>query len=105
MDRFLIETPHRAQDCLSVVQLLHARGYLTHFDWGCESGVHTGWAVLEADSEAEARLVVPPLVRKQARVTKVSKLDSEALTQMHKGDKAPQSPAALRMHMAFPCWW
>jgi hypothetical protein len=42
MDRFLIETPHREQDCLNLVQLLHAQGYLRHFDWGCPSGVHTG---------------------------------------------------------------
>jgi len=25
MDRFLIETPHREQDCLNLIQLLHAR--------------------------------------------------------------------------------
>ena len=34
MDRYLIETPHKAQDCLNLFQLLNARGYLTHFDWG-----------------------------------------------------------------------
>jgi hypothetical protein len=60
MDRFLIETPHREQDCVNLVQFLHAQGYLRHFDWGCPSGVHTGWAILEADNEAEALVVVPP---------------------------------------------
>ena len=34
MDRFLIETPHREQDCLNLIQLLHAQGYLTHFKLG-----------------------------------------------------------------------
>src|SRR5215472_14713678 len=34
----------------------------THFDWGCMDRVHVGWAVIEADSEARARLAVPPLV-------------------------------------------
>jgi hypothetical protein len=29
------------------------------------NGVHTGWAVIEADNEVEARLAVPPLVRGQ----------------------------------------
>lgn len=85
MDRFLIETPHRADDCLNVVELVHAQGYLTHFDWGCLSGVHTGWAVIEAGSEAEARLAVPPLVRDKARVVKVTKFDAATLAQMHKG--------------------
>lgn len=31
------------------------------------NGVHTGWAIIEAENEAEARLAVPPLVRGQAR--------------------------------------
>ena len=107
MDRFLIETPHREQDCLNLVQLLHAEGYLSHFDWGCPSGVHTGWAILEAGNEAEARLVVPPLVRGQARVVKVSELDPESLAQVHKHSLAPDDPDVLsmRMHTAFPCWW
>ena len=67
MDRYLIETPHRDQDCLNLIKLLNAQGYLVHFDWGCKDGVHAGWAIIEAENEAEARLVVPPLVRGQAR--------------------------------------
>jgi Berberine and berberine like len=65
MDPFLIETPHREQDCLNLVQLLHAQGHLTHFDWGFMNGLHTSWAVIEADNEVEARLAVPPFVRGQ----------------------------------------
>jgi len=83
MDRFLIETPHREQDCMNLIQLLNAQGYLTHFDFGCMHGVHTGWAVIEADSEAEARLTIPPLVRGQARVVKVNKFDAAVLGRMH----------------------
>jgi hypothetical protein len=85
MERFLIETSHRAQDCLNLLQLLNAQGYLTHFDWGCVSGVHTGWALIEAGNQAEARLATPPLVRDQARVVKVDKFDAATLAQMHKG--------------------
>jgi len=83
MDRFLIETPHREQDCMNLIQLLNAQGYLTHFDWGCMNGVHTGWAVIEATSEAEARLAIPPLVRGEARVTKVNRFDAALLSEMH----------------------
>ena len=85
MDRFLIETPHREQDCLNLIQLLRAQRYPTHFDWGCMNGVHTGWAVIEADNEVEARLAVPPLVRGQARIVKVTKFDAAMLAQIHKG--------------------
>ena len=83
MDRYLIETQHTQKDCLQMLDLLNAQGYLTHFDWGCKAGVHTGWAVIEAKNEAEALLVVPPLVRGQARVVKLNKFDSAMLDQLH----------------------
>jgi hypothetical protein len=105
MDRYLIEIPHREQDCFELIQLLHAQGYLMQFDWGCLSGVHTGWAVIEADNVAEARLVVPPLVRGQARVVRVCKFDAATLGQVHVDELAPQSLVVMRMNTAFPCWW
>ena len=76
MDRYLIETPHREQDCLHLIQQVNAAGYLVHFDWGCMAGVHSGWAIIEAENEAQASLAVPPLVRGQARVTKLNKFDA-----------------------------
>lgn len=78
MDRYLIETPHTAQDCQSLVDQVRASGYLFNFDWGCKSGVHCGWAIIEAESEAQARLAVPALVRSKARVIKLNKYDVDA---------------------------
>lgn len=75
MDRYLIETPHAEKDCVNLMQLLHASGYLVNFDWGCMSGVHCGWAIIEADDEPQARMAVPPLVRSQARAIKLNKFD------------------------------
>lgn len=83
MDRYLIETPHREQDCVNLLQLVHAAGYLTHFDWGCMNGVHTGWAIIEAEDDTQARLAVPPLVRGQARVVKLNKFDPAMVAQLH----------------------
>lgn len=77
MDRYLIETPHEAQDCPKLVQQVYAMGYLMNFDWGCKSGVHSGWAIIEAESEDQARLAVPPLVRSKARVVKLVKFDAK----------------------------
>jgi hypothetical protein len=75
MDRYLIETPHTAQDCHMLVDQIYAMGYLHHFDWGCQDGVHSGWAIIEAENEAQARLAVPPIVRKKARVIKLVKFE------------------------------
>jgi hypothetical protein len=85
MDRYLVETPHTAQDCKMLIDQIYAMGYLYHFDWGCMDGVHCGWAIVEAESEADARLSVPPMVRNKARVIKLYKFDGDPkiVHQMH----------------------
>jgi hypothetical protein len=77
MQRYLIETPHTAQDCKLLVDQVYAMGYLYHFDWGCKAGVHSGWAIIEAENEAQARLAVPSIVRSKARIIEVSKFERD----------------------------
>jgi hypothetical protein len=77
MERFLIESPHTAPKCKMVVKLVQSMGYLNNFDWGCTEGVHTGWAMIEAENAAQALGVVPALIRNQARAIKLSKFPSE----------------------------
>ena len=79
MDRFLVESPHTIHDCKMAVKLVQSLGYLANFDWGCEAGVHTGWAVIEAENEAQALGVVPALVRNKARAVKVTKFLPEVV--------------------------
>jgi hypothetical protein len=93
MERYLIETPHTAENCLELLEEINAQGYLTHFDWGCQAGVHTGWAIIEAENEAEARLVVPPLVRKNAVVVQLNKFDNEDVTALHEAAEQHQESA------------
>ncbi len=83
MDRYLIETPHTEQNCRDLVDLVNAAGYLNHFEWGCTSGVHCGWATIEAENEAQARLAVPPLVRGQALVVRIVKFTEAILQSTH----------------------
>jgi hypothetical protein len=72
MKRYMIELPHDpdADSCVKVVQTFHDTGahYLTHADFGCASGVHNAWLVIEADDAAQARMVVPPYYRDTAVV-------------------------------------
>ena len=84
MERYLIETPHTAQECLALLKQINAQGYLRHFDWGCGARVHTGWAIIEAENEEQARMAVPPLVRSQARVVRISKYDSNSIALFEK---------------------
>jgi len=77
MDRFLIELPHDPDEasCLAAFKLFSETGshYLTHADFGCEDGVHNAWIIVEAENHDEARLVVPPLYRQHARVTRLKR--------------------------------
>ncbi len=79
MDRYLIESPHEAEDCDRIVKLVAAAGYLNHFDWGCAEGVHTGWAIVETDSLAHASQMVPWPVRERARIVKLVKFEDKDL--------------------------
>lgn len=82
MDRYMVESPHNHGNCTLVIKEVHAMGYLHHFDWGCEDGVHIGWAVLEADSHEEALMVVPSLVRGEARAVRLVKYGSKVVSEM-----------------------
>jgi len=83
MDRYLIETPHTDENCQRLINEIQALGFLHNFEWGCDSGVHCGWAIIEAESEAQARLAVPPLVRSQARVVKLNKYEISEIKSLH----------------------
>ena len=86
MNRYLVESPHTAEECLHALDLVVAAGHITHFDWGCESGEHTGWAVLEAENEAEALLSVPALLRNKARAILLTKFTPEIIQSFHNKD-------------------
>lgn len=85
MGRYLIETPHTENTCKLLYEQVEAMGYLHNFEWGCEAGIHSGWTFIEADDEAQARLVVPLLVRDEAKVIPVVKFSPEMLKKHHPG--------------------
>jgi hypothetical protein len=83
MKRFLVISHHSGEDCIKALKEALAIGYLTHFDWGCKDGVHTGWAVLEAEDKAEAMLSVPTFLRGQAQVVRLTKFSPDKVAAMH----------------------
>jgi hypothetical protein len=86
MERFLIQVPHDPAPlaCAKVVQVFLNTGshYLRGADWGCGDGDHTAWMIVDADSREEARQVVPPVFRPEARVVKLSKFTVEEIEQI-----------------------
>ena len=103
MNRYLIEVPHSAdkQSCEAAIRLFLQSGshFMTHADWGCGDGEHKAWIILDVDSKEDAREILPPAFRRQAKITLLSRfaLDEKdgkvALEGYHKGSILHQSPA------------
>lgn len=76
MARFLVEVPHDAGmvPCARVVDTFLRTGshFLTHADWGCKDGEHKAWFIADVDSRDEARNIVPPTLRSEAKVVQLN---------------------------------
>ena len=81
--RFMIEVPHEPTivACAQAVEVFLKSGshLFTHADWGCKDGVHKGWIVVEVDSRDEARAIVPPIFRSQAKVVQLNTFSMEEI--------------------------
>ena len=73
MDRYIIVSPHTAEDCDRAIKEIHAAGYLHHFDWGCKDNDHTGYAIIDAESHEHAKQIVPWFLSERAHVAKLVK--------------------------------
>ncbi|MBI4165738.1 MAG: hypothetical protein HY508_08405 [Acidobacteria bacterium] len=76
MPRFLIEVPHEEEElaCARVVEVFLRTGshFLSHADWGCMDGVHKAWIIVDVETKDEARLVLPPPFRAQAKIVQLN---------------------------------
>ena len=57
--------------------------YLTNAEWGCDDGQHTAWIIVEAENDAEARLMVPPFIRNTAVLCRLNKFTPERIRELH----------------------
>ncbi len=85
MSRYFIESPHTKEECLTALDEALAKGpdVLGEFDWGCMAGDHTAYGVVEARTEAEAREMVPAIVRSKARIVTVDKVTPDMIRSFH----------------------
>jgi hypothetical protein len=86
MDRYLIEVEHEPElsACLRVVEVFLRTGshFLTNADWGCKSGEHKAWIVVDLDGEDEVMRIVPPEYRSQAKIVKLNKFTMEEIDEL-----------------------
>lgn len=83
--KYLITSPHTAEECLKALDEVNAQGpqMLSKYDWGCMSGDHTGYVVVEAANDADARNMVPAAMREKAKVVKLNKFTPEQIKSFH----------------------
>jgi len=99
MTRFLIEVPHEAERvaCARVVELFLKTGshFLTHADWGCLDGEHKAWIIAEVKSKEEARSILPPILRSQAKIVQLNYFtleEVEAILSHHQVSRQQPEP-------------
>ena len=92
MPKFLIEVPHEEEvvACAKVVQVFLASGshFLTHAEWGCLDGDHRAWIIVDVDNRDEARMILPPAFRPQARIVGLNRFSMEEIDQILSSHRA-----------------
>ena len=90
MSRFLIEVPHenKKEACERAVQVFLESGshFVTNADWGCHDDEHKAWLVVDLDNKEEARAILPPHYRHDAKIIALEKFtmgDLELTMEQH----------------------
>lgn len=83
---YLIEVPHNEEDCLKALdeQLEKGSNILDKFYFGCMTGDHTGYAILDLKNEGEARNLIPGFLLDKSIITEVGKFTPEMIRAFHK---------------------
>ena len=86
MPRYLIDVPHEDEyaACVKALHALQAFGshWVTHADFGCNDNVHRGWLIVELDCREQARDMVPPEFRRDAKIIELRRFTPEELEEM-----------------------
>ena len=89
--RFLIEVQHEepVAACARAVEVFLRTGshFLSHAEWGCKDGVHKAWIIVDVDNKEDARRIVPPPFRADAKVVQLntfSMTEIQEILQHHK---------------------
>jgi hypothetical protein len=88
MHPYLLMFPHTSESCLATLDKISGDSpeLLNKIDWGCKSGDHTGYIILDGKNEADVLQMIPTALRSSTKVEQVNKFsmtDIEALHQKH----------------------
>jgi hypothetical protein len=85
MPKYQIVTPHDDAQCVQALDemLAHDPDFQSQVVFGCHFGDHTGYALIEASDEAEARSKLPRSLVGRARVVGVEHFSPEEIKSDH----------------------
>ena len=85
MAQFIVEVDHTGQDCTQAVKSIAEQGMhiLNHSWFACKGGIHKSWVNVEVDTAEEARMVIPPPMRRLATIIEVERMDIDAIKDSH----------------------
>ncbi len=86
MPKFQIIIPHDPAQCMEALEevLAHDPDFHSQVLYGCRVGHCTGYALVEASSEEEARSKIPRTLHKRAKVAEVKYVDPEEIRSARK---------------------
>jgi hypothetical protein len=82
---YMITSPHTVEECMHALDKTAEMGHqnVSQWKWGCMSGDHTAYAMVQAESHDEAKRMVPDIVRSKARVAKLDQFTVDQIKNMH----------------------
>lgn len=86
MARYMIELPHKPEECLKALdeELAKGKDILDKFEFGCKAGDHTGYALVDANTRNDAlNKYVPNFIQEKARIVEVGKFTPEMIKSFH----------------------
>jgi hypothetical protein len=85
MTRYMIQSPHKPEECLKALDEEVAKGkdVLEKFDFGCKAGDHTAYAIVDAKTRDDALKLVPSFLQNSAKILEVGKITPDMIRSFH----------------------
>ena len=82
---YMVISPHTKQECLKNLDEISEKGpeALAKWQFGCNSGDHTGYELTHASNYQEASETVPEFIRKKAKVVEVMSMTEDQIASLH----------------------
>lgn len=85
-NHYMVIASHTPEQCMNHMTEVKAKGdaYLSKFYFGCMSGDHTAYAIMDAASEEAVKKMLPKGMQETAKIIKVDKFTVAQIEGLHK---------------------